>query len=41
MLRDPWDRLIVATAIELDVAPVTADRAMHGFAANSALSVIW
>ncbi len=29
--EDPADRFLVATALEHDLVPVTADRAMHEF----------
>lgn len=40
-LPDPWDRLIVATALELDVLLVTKDRAMHGLADQLPVQVVW
>jgi len=40
-LRDPWDRLIVATAIGLDVPLVTKDKTITAVAATGALEVIW
>ncbi|MGY1637572.1 type II toxin-antitoxin system VapC family toxin [Geodermatophilus sp. SYSU D00742] len=40
-LRDPWDRLITATAIELAAPMVTKDRAITAIAEASAFDVIW
>jgi PIN domain nuclease of toxin-antitoxin system len=40
-LPDPWDRLIVATAIDLDVALVTKDRAIHALGAQHLVTVSW
>jgi len=40
-LRDPWDRLIVATALELSVPLVTADGVMHRMARPGVLAVVW
>ena len=40
-LPDPWDRLIVATAIELGVELVTKDRAMHQLARQRYMSAVW
>lgn len=40
-LRDPWDRLITATAIDLGVPLVTKDRAITAVAETSAVQVIW
>ncbi|HEX9969601.1 MAG TPA: PIN domain-containing protein [Acidimicrobiales bacterium] len=37
-LRDPWDRLIVATALAHDVALVTRDRAIS---AVGGVAVVW
>ena len=38
-LRDPWDRLIVATALVLDVPLVSADRAIG--ALDAGVEVLW
>jgi PIN domain nuclease of toxin-antitoxin system len=40
-LRDPWDRLITATAIDLGVPLVTKDRAITAVAETGAVEVIW
>jgi PIN domain nuclease of toxin-antitoxin system len=40
-LRDPWDRLITATAIGLGVPLVTKDRAITAVAKTGAVEVVW
>lgn len=40
-LRDPWDRLITATAIDLGVPLVSKDRAITAVAETGAVQVIW
>ena len=40
-LRDPWDRLITATAIDLGVPLVSKDRAITAVAEAGAVQVIW
>ena len=40
-LRDPWDRLITATAIDLGIPLVTKDRAITAVAETGAVEVIW
>ena len=40
-LRDPWDRLITATAIVLGVLLVTKDRAVTTIGQAGAVQVIW
>lgn len=40
-LRDPWDRLIMATAIDLGVPLVSKDRAITAVAETGAVPVIW
>lgn len=40
-LRDPWDRLITATAIDLAVPLVSKDRAITAVAETGAVQVIW
>lgn len=40
-LPDPWDRLIVATAADLDVVLVTKDGDMHKLANQGVVRVIW
>jgi PIN domain nuclease of toxin-antitoxin system len=40
-LRDPWDRLIVATACDLDAVLVTKDRAIQELAVSGAVRVSW
>lgn len=40
-LADPWDRLIVATAIELGVDLVTKDRAIQELARQEYVSAVW
>jgi PIN domain nuclease of toxin-antitoxin system len=40
-LRDPWDRLITATAMELAAPLVTKDRAITAVAQTGAVEVIW
>ncbi|MGJ3263447.1 MAG: type II toxin-antitoxin system VapC family toxin [Salinarimonas sp.] len=40
--RDPFDRILAATALELDVVIVSADRAFDGFeAAGKRISRVW
>jgi hypothetical protein len=40
-LRDPWDRLIVATAIELGVPLITADGAITALSESGVVEVVW
>jgi PIN domain nuclease of toxin-antitoxin system len=40
-LTDPWDRLIVATAVELGVPLITKDRKMRDLAPQIGISAIW
>ena len=40
-LRDPWDRLITATAINLGAPLVTKDRAIASIGEAGAVEVIW
>ena len=40
-LRDPWDRLITATAIDLRIPLVTKDRAITTVGQASAVEIIW
>lgn len=40
-LRDPWDRLIVGTAMALNAPLVTRDRVITRLAATGVLAVIW
>ncbi len=40
-LRDPWDRLIVATAIDLGIALLTMDGAITEVGASGVVEVIW
>ncbi len=40
-LRDPWDWLITAAAIDLGVPLVTKDRAITAVAGTGAVEVIW
>lgn len=40
-LRDPWDRLVTATAIDLGVPLVTKDHAVTAVAETGAVEVIW
>ncbi|MGY1642001.1 type II toxin-antitoxin system VapC family toxin [Geodermatophilus sp. SYSU D00703] len=40
-LRDPWDRLITATAIDLGTPLVTKDRAITTVGQSGAVEVIW
>jgi PIN domain nuclease of toxin-antitoxin system len=41
MLKDPYDRLIAATAIDLDLPLVSKDRMMHSLAGKLPLRVLW
>lgn len=40
-LRDPWDRLITATAIDLGIPLVTKDRAITTIGEAGAVEVTW
>ncbi|MGY1708330.1 type II toxin-antitoxin system VapC family toxin [Geodermatophilus sp. SYSU D00758] len=40
-LRDPWDRLITATAIDLEAPLITKDRAITTVGQSGAVEVIW
>ena len=40
-LADPWDRLIVATAVELGVDLITKDRAMQDLGRRGYVSAVW
>lgn len=40
-LRDPWDRIIAATAMVHDVPLVSADSAMNGLADRGLVGVVW
>jgi PIN domain nuclease of toxin-antitoxin system len=40
-LADPWDRLIVATAVELGVPLITKDRQMTDLAPQIGITAIW
>ncbi|SNR52600.1 type II toxin-antitoxin system VapC family toxin [Blastococcus mobilis] len=40
-LRDPWDRLITATAIDLGLPLVTKDRAITTIGEAGAVEIIW
>jgi PIN domain nuclease of toxin-antitoxin system len=40
-LADPWDRLIVATAVELGVDLVTKDRSMHELGRRGYVPAVW
>jgi PIN domain nuclease of toxin-antitoxin system len=40
-LTDPWDRLIVATALELGVPLVTKDKKIRALAPQVALTAVW
>jgi PIN domain nuclease of toxin-antitoxin system len=40
-LADPWDRLIVATAVELGVPLITKDRTMSDLAPRIGITAIW
>lgn len=40
-LRDPWDRLITATATDLGLPLVTKDRVITSIGENGAVDVIW
>lgn len=40
-LRDPWDRLIVATAIDLDVPLITRDGAITQVGTTGVVEVVW
>lgn len=40
-LLDPWDRLIVATAVELGVPLITKDRKMRDLAPQIGITAIW
>jgi PIN domain nuclease of toxin-antitoxin system len=40
-LRDPWDRLITATAIDLELPLVTKDRAITTIGEAGAVDIIW
>jgi len=41
VLPDPWDRLIVATAIELGVELVTKDRAISKLDDRAYVAAVW
>jgi PIN domain nuclease of toxin-antitoxin system len=40
-LRDPWDRLITATAIDLRAPLVTKDRAITAIGRAGPVEIIW
>lgn len=40
-LRDPWDRLITATAIDRGLPLVTRDEAITAVAADALLEIVW
>ena len=40
-LRDPWDRLITATAIDLGAPLVTKDRAITAIGQAGPVEIIW
>ncbi|WP_147332086.1 PIN domain-containing protein [Geodermatophilus marinus] len=40
-LRDPWDRLVTATAIDLEAPLVTKDRAITTVGRSGAVEVVW
>jgi PIN domain nuclease of toxin-antitoxin system len=40
-LRDPWDRLILATAAELGVPLVTKDEKIQDLAPQIGVTAIW
>lgn len=40
-LRDPWDRIIVATAIDLGLPLVTKDRAITALSEAGVVEVLW
>ncbi len=41
VLRDPWDRLITATAIDFDAPLVTKDRAITTIGEAGAVQIVW
>jgi PIN domain nuclease of toxin-antitoxin system len=41
VLPDPWDRLIVATAVELGVELITKDRAISKLADRGYVAAVW
>jgi PIN domain nuclease of toxin-antitoxin system len=40
-LTDPWDRLIVATALEFGIPLITNDQKIRAFAPQIALTTVW